>query len=380
MRADDEGGLAELAAFYGIQTSYTDVDGVDQQARPRGGARPPALSRRARRSARGRAGASCGSKRPARSAGTSSPSWSTASGVEGCCRRPYRRASRRTRSGSRWSSRTGRPAGVPLRAVAAPSATSRQGSPSGGPAACTSTSTAWRSRPVPAGYHHLTLEAAGVQESALVVAAPDCPQGRRQWGVFLPLHALRTEHDAGVGTYEDLGRLGSWVSSLGGGLVGTLPLYPAFLEPPADPSPYLPVTQTRLQRALHRSHGAPRICGVPGRLDLLHRRGRDRRRTGSTTRRWPGSDDESSSRWQAPSAPAGSPLGVAVSTTSRRHIRNWWPTRDSGPAGRPRRAGREPDPAAVDYHLYTQWVACEQLAAVAHQGGRYADFPGRIPS
>lgn len=41
---------------------------------------------------------------------------------------------------------------------------------------------------VPAGYHTLTLEGAGLPETALVVAAPDCPDGPRQWGAFLPLH------------------------------------------------------------------------------------------------------------------------------------------------------------------------------------------------
>ena len=62
-------------------------------------------------------------------------------------------------------------------------------------------------------------------------------------GAFLPLHTLRSEKDAGIGTYSDLGRLGDWVTSLGGGLVGTLPLYPVFPGPPIDPSPYLPLSR-----------------------------------------------------------------------------------------------------------------------------------------
>ena len=80
----------------------------------------------------------------------------------------------------------------------------------------------------------------GRSASALLIAAPRCPPAARGWGPFLPLHALRTEEDWGVGSYADMAELGRWVRRLGGAMVGALPLYPAFLDPPADPSPYLP--------------------------------------------------------------------------------------------------------------------------------------------
>ena len=98
-------------------------------------------------------------------------------------------------------------------------------------------------RPLPPGRHRLTLEGAGAPESALVLSAPDCPQAPRWLGAFMPLHAIRAEDDWGIGTYPELGRLGEWVSACGVDVLGTLPLYPAFLEPPADPSPYLPVSR-----------------------------------------------------------------------------------------------------------------------------------------
>ena len=98
-------------------------------------------------------------------------------------------------------------------------------------------------RPLPPGRHRLTLERAGAPESALVLSAPDCPQAPRWLGAFIPLHAIRGEDDWGIGTYPELGRLGEWVSACGVDVLGTLPLYPAFLEPPADPSPYLPVSR-----------------------------------------------------------------------------------------------------------------------------------------
>ena len=118
-------------------------------------------------------------------------------------------------------------------------------------------------RPVPPGYHRLTLEGAGSPESALVLAAPECPDGPRAWGAFVPLHALRAEQDSGIGTYSDLARLGDWVASLGGGLVGTLPLYPAFPGPPFDPSPYLPASRLAYNELFIDPFVLPEYEGAP---------------------------------------------------------------------------------------------------------------------
>lgn len=100
----------------------------------------------------------------------------------------------------------------------------------------------------PLGYHTLSVENSDAQRvhassDALVICAPRCPEPRRGWGLFMPLHALRTNDDWGVGSYGDLTRLGDWVASLGGSMVGGLPLYPTYLEPPIDPSPYRPVSR-----------------------------------------------------------------------------------------------------------------------------------------
>ena len=78
----------------------------------------------------------------------------------------------------------------------------------------------------PPGYHSLRIEGPGLDEEALVVAAPtSCPQPDRSWGTFLPLYALRRDSgDLGVGSFRDLGDLGDWTNALGGSFVGTLPL------------------------------------------------------------------------------------------------------------------------------------------------------------
>ena len=76
-----------------------------------------------------------------------------------------------------------------------------------------------------------------------MVVAPPCPSAPRAWGAFMPLHALRSEGDWGTGSYSDLAGLGRFVSSLGATMLGSLPLYPCYLDPPADPSPYRPVSR-----------------------------------------------------------------------------------------------------------------------------------------
>ena len=96
---------------------------------------------------------------------------------------------------------------------------------------------------LPPGYHRLVVSSG---EDALVVSAPRrCFErpGDRQWGVFLPLYALRSERNWGAGDLSDLGALIEWTRGLGGNVVGTLPILAAFLEEPFDPSPYSPVSR-----------------------------------------------------------------------------------------------------------------------------------------
>ena len=116
---------------------------------------------------------------------------------------------------------------------------------------------------LPWGYHKLQIDAGGQAFHSLIVAAPrkaldrdEAPHGagphhqtngeatkRRPWGCFLPLHALRTERDCGVGDFSALGELMEWVGRLGGSDVGTLPLLAAFLDEPLEVSPYRPASR-----------------------------------------------------------------------------------------------------------------------------------------
>jgi 4-alpha-glucanotransferase len=116
---------------------------------------------------------------------------------------------------------------------------------------------------LPWGYHNLQIDADGKSFHSLIVSAPrkafahnaaeqaDAAVHRtngkssqqRPWGVFLPLYALRSQRDWGVGDFTDLGGLMEWIGRMGGSDVGTLPLLAAFLDEPLEISPYRPVSR-----------------------------------------------------------------------------------------------------------------------------------------
>ena len=65
---------------------------------------------------------------------------------------------------------------------------------------------------------------------------------------------------AAITTSGDLAR---WVGDQGGALVGTLPLYPVFLDEPVDPSPYRPVTKLGLNEIHIDPTGLPELAIAP---------------------------------------------------------------------------------------------------------------------
>ncbi|GAB4239329.1 MAG: 4-alpha-glucanotransferase [Acidobacteriota bacterium] len=98
----------------------------------------------------------------------------------------------------------------------------------------------------PIGIHRLRLETPSGPHSAWWIKAPRTAHpgpGRRSWGGFLPVYALRTEGDWGAGGYPELRDLVEWLGAAGGGFVGTLPLFATFLDEPFAPSPYMPVSR-----------------------------------------------------------------------------------------------------------------------------------------
>lgn len=105
-------------------------------------------------------------------------------------------------------------------------------------------------RHLPIGYHQLTVKTGGREFSSLLMCAPrqvgdtSSLRGRKSWGVFAPLYAIRSERDWGIGDLRDLETAQSFVRQQGGDFFGTLPLLPSSGEENEyDPSPYSPVSR-----------------------------------------------------------------------------------------------------------------------------------------
>lgn len=66
----------------------------------------------------------------------------------------------------------------------------------------------------------------------------------RQFGVFAPLYAVRSERGGGVGDLKDLAQLCEWAGGLGVSLVSTLPLLAGRHSSPTDGCPYAPLSRS----------------------------------------------------------------------------------------------------------------------------------------
>ena len=65
-------------------------------------------------------------------------------------------------------------------------------------------------------------------------------EGRQVWGLSLPLYALKSEHNWGIGDFTDLQEVIRWAGELGAAFVGVNPLHARQAGEQADPSPYSP--------------------------------------------------------------------------------------------------------------------------------------------
>lgn len=249
---------------------------------------------------------------------------------------------------------------------------------------------------LPLGLHRLELEAGAQGMSTYVIAAPDrahVPGVGSAWGVFLPLYAARTTDDLGTGDYGDLETLTRWIASLGGDLIGTLPLLPVSLREPFEPSPYAPVTRlfwgdhfldvTRLPGSEHTPQlsAAQRAQRTRVRRDGLV----DYRRTGALRRQIV--SDAAQRFFEAGGArdprlrrflddnPHARDYARFRSVADRR-LESWlvWPQR----LRRGRILAADFDADDERYHLYAAWTAQQQLAHVANAADAaalYLDLP-----
>jgi 4-alpha-glucanotransferase len=127
-------------------------------------------------------------------------------------------------------------------------------------------------RPLPFGYHRLTVEGAGERETSTVISAPvqawRRSEGHRSWGVGTQLAALRSTRSRSMGDLRDLETLCRWVRERGGDLVTALPLLATFNEAPPEPSPYSPVSRLFWSELILDLGDAHRPTDQPTTLDV----------------------------------------------------------------------------------------------------------------
>jgi 4-alpha-glucanotransferase len=101
---------------------------------------------------------------------------------------------------------------------------------------------------MPFGYHRLEIGPAAASQTTLLISAPTCsyssPDLQKAWGAFLPMYAAHSKSSWGSGNFTDWQRLADWVASLGGNLLSSLPVLGGFLgRNRCEPSPYSPATR-----------------------------------------------------------------------------------------------------------------------------------------
>jgi 4-alpha-glucanotransferase len=260
---------------------------------------------------------------------------------------------------------------------------------------------------LPWGYHRLSIRWSGKEASVLLIRAPrraagfpDDPDPGRS-GLFLPLYALRTRHDWGAGDFSDLSRFSDWAGENGFEAVGTLPLLPTFLEEPFDPSPYAPVSRQFWGEHFIDPRVAPefgeskeagaivRSANFQAEVETLRQRD-----TVDYARLWAlkrpvlealsAGLRRDAEAWERRVSPwvRKKPEVMAYATfravQEKHRGRNWrlWPeAQRSGNL-----EGASLDPAVIDFYLYTQMLAHEQLggrtdAVASAKAPLYLDLP-----
>lgn len=255
---------------------------------------------------------------------------------------------------------------------------------------------------LPWGYHRLHVEHSEGRHEARVIVAPTeayQPAGRH-WGVFLPLYSLHSESGYGWGDFGELERLIRWVASKGGSVVGSTPLLAEFLDEPFAPCPYAAASRLFWNEfhvqvdgvpELERCPEARALLGSPAYRDVLMRlreAGQVEYREGMALKR---------QVLELMAAALRETQGArrdALHAYLRDHphlfeyarfravteqMRSGWPAwpqrlRDGHVEE------TDYDTRVLDYHIYVQWLADEQLARVGRAAreeglGLYLDFP-----
>ncbi len=216
------------------------------------------------------------------------------------------------------------------------------------------------------GYHRETVVTDGVEFERLVISAPTRCYGadEEEFSVtaFLPLYALRTADDWGVGSFTDLGRLRRFAAERGMAGLATLPLTAAFLDDPYDPSPYAPASRLFWNELYLDLTILPELESCPEASKLMGSFGFQEEITALRAE-----DYADPRRVLALKRRVLELLACSLGPARQAAFDHYVKTRDLLTDYARFRAGD--DDGAYRTHLYAQWVAEEQISRVQLEDG-----------
>ncbi|MGC1387156.1 MAG: 4-alpha-glucanotransferase [Steroidobacteraceae bacterium] len=258
---------------------------------------------------------------------------------------------------------------------------------------------------LPIGYHELMVSVAGGPAARCLVISspPECyepaviHEGRRVWGVAVQLYSVRSRENWGIGDFNDLKALIRWLAPRGAGFVGLNPLHALAPADPERASPYsasnrhflnllyisvpaVPefrecaaacsrVADEQFARRLSELRAAPHVdyrCVAEVKfeiLELLYRDFRERHLAHGTSR---------AAAFRGFIDAGGPLLSLHARFDALDHYfratwntaSGWlsWPAEYRDATGAAAQRYAEEHPLQIEFQLYLQWLAHEQLA------------------
>jgi 4-alpha-glucanotransferase len=262
------------------------------------------------------------------------------------------------------------------------------------------------------GYYDLRLQVAAGSQSesgqARVLVAPPrvylpewfASENQRLWGLNVPLYALQSHRNWGIGDFGDLLTLTDWAGSLGAAFVGVNPLHAPAWQLQGVPSPYSPTSRLFLNFLYLDLESAPELADCPEAQDFLA--GPEFRRQKARLQRaplvpYPGvfrlkrrvlemlfstfldrhgppeaprtPRGEDFARYLAGQGHSLAKFGLHQALADHLKQSDWrrWPRDFQSPESPAAVEFQRQHPAAVHLHQYAQWLAASQLQGVCAQ-------------
>lgn len=228
---------------------------------------------------------------------------------------------------------------------------------------------------------------------------PDWLRERKAWGLAAQLYELRSARNWGIGDFEDLGRLCEIVADAGAQFVGLNPLHALFLAEPDRCSPFSP-SDRRFLNPLYIA--VDRVAGFDGAMageaelerlrtqELVDYDGVAKAKLEALLWIWRSRPDASADAFLTFKAEGGDPLrrhalfeALSLHMKAAGYGAGWksWPDGFHRFDDPDVMAFGETHAERIDFHIWLQWIARDQLAraaarakAAGMQIGLYLDF------